>query len=363
MEVNSLKALLDSVQPGGLTKKAISDVQESIGAELDLIQKVKTARKLDFDTTKCLERQIEETCIKTSAITYDTSYRPKYEDLESLNLSELVQNHDSKWCVDWMKNVVTAITEELTTFRYVCGSCRKQVPSNIKIKNHMRMLFHLNEKVAFDDQILKLADDIMDWKREYQSRGTEIGDVELDLKEEILDMDYDQLVDTFDWSDDDIITYRVFHYTTVNTALPIIRAVRLLLAEHTTPKNIGLKKEDDWEKMIGKHLGLEDEDAVESTEMTGLEDGDDWDEELEALDEKYNEIIKKEDANNINRKKHQKNSNASRQISIMTLSTKKVRSFATKGECMKFLDCGFTTFSQFLKGESKLNKRYKVVEN
>lgn len=360
MDTNSLKALLDSLQPGGLTKTAISDVQEKIGTELDLIQKVKTARKLDFDTTKCLERKIEETCIKTSAITYDTSYRPKYEDLQLQNVSELVQNHDSRWCVDWMKNVVTAITEELTTFRYVCGSCRKQVPSQAKIKNHMRNLFHLNEKVAFDDQILKLADDIMNWSRENQSRGEEIGDVELTLKEELLDMNYDQLMDTFDWSDEDIITYHVFHYTTVDTALPIIRAVRLLITEHTTPKNIGLAKEDDWEGKIMKYLGLEDEDDVEETEMNDLED--DWDEELEALDEKYNEIIKKEDANNINRKKHKKNSNASQQISIMTLSTKKVRSFTTKGECMKFLGCGYTTFSQFLKGKSKLNKRYQVVD-
>ena len=227
----------------------------------------------------------------------------------------------------------------------------------------MRILFHLNEKVAFDDQILKLADDIMNWSRENQSRGAEIGDVELTLKEELLDMNYDQLMDTFDWSDEDIITYHVFHYTTVDTALPIIRAVRLLLAEHTTPKNISLKKEDDWEKMIMKYLGLEDEDDVEETDTNGLEDAGDWGEELEAIDEKYNEIIKKEDANNINRKKHKKNSNASHQISIMTLSTKKVRSFTTKGECMKFLDCSSATFSQFLKGKSKLNKRYKVVEN
>lgn len=36
--------------------------------------------------------------------------------------------------------------------------------------------------------------------------------------------------------------------------------------------------------------------------------------------------------------------------------------FETKGECMKFLGCATDTFSRFLKGNTKLNKKYTVKQ-
>lgn len=34
--------------------------------------------------------------------------------------------------------------------------------------------------------------------------------------------------------------------------------------------------------------------------------------------------------------------------------------FVSKGDCMKFLGTGTRTFSQFLKGRTKLNKRWRI---
>lgn len=47
-------------------------------------------------------------------------------------------------------------------------------------------------------------------------------------------------------------------------------------------------------------------------------------------------------------------------ITIIEIESGEEHYFDTKGECMKFLGCATDTFSRFLKGNTKLNKKYKV---
>lgn len=49
-------------------------------------------------------------------------------------------------------------------------------------------------------------------------------------------------------------------------------------------------------------------------------------------------------------------------ITIVERETGEEHHFETKGDCMKWLDCASDTFSRFLKGGTKLNKKYFVKE-
>lgn len=50
-------------------------------------------------------------------------------------------------------------------------------------------------------------------------------------------------------------------------------------------------------------------------------------------------------------------------ITIIEIESGEEHHFDTKGECMKFLGCATDTFSRFLKGKTKLNKKYTIKEN
>ena len=49
-------------------------------------------------------------------------------------------------------------------------------------------------------------------------------------------------------------------------------------------------------------------------------------------------------------------------ITIVEIESGEEHHFDTKGECMKFLGCATDTFSRFLKGKTKLNKKYSIKE-
>lgn len=54
--------------------------------------------------------------------------------------------------------------------------------------------------------------------------------------------------------------------------------------------------------------------------------------------------------------------NAKQTITIMDTITGEQHTFETKGECMKFLNTSSATFGKFLKGNSKLNARYTILQ-
>lgn len=116
----------------------------------------------------------------------------------------------------------------------------------------------------------------------------------------------------------------------------------------------------DWSKVT---------DAVIA--HAGLGGGDDWDDELEALSEKFDKENEKEEkaqriqesliAGGSNGGKKKGKKNASKPISIKNIETGEVKVFTSKDECMKFLGCTERPFNKFLKGQSKFNKIYEVL--
>lgn len=49
-------------------------------------------------------------------------------------------------------------------------------------------------------------------------------------------------------------------------------------------------------------------------------------------------------------------------ITIVENETGEEHNFETKGDCMRWLKCATDTFARFLKGQTKLNKKYRVKE-
>lgn len=68
-----------------------------------------------------------------------------------------------------------------------------------------------------------------------------------------------------------------------------------------------------------------------------------------------NEQLTKESNNNNNKSEVKKQS-----ITLIETESGKEIFFESKGDCMAFLNCSFSTFSRFLKGDTKLNKKYII---
>lgn len=87
-------------------------------------------------------------------------------------------------------------------------------------------------------------------------------------------------------------------------------------------------------------------------------------EHIESEEEEQQKIIHlKENLKKENEAENDENKKASskkQNITIVEIESGVEHQFETKGECMKWLNCASDTFSRFLKGNTKLNKKYMV---
>ena len=78
---------------------------------------------------------------------------------------------------------------------------------------------------------------------------------------------------------------------------------------------------------------------------------------LRSLSSNMQETLKEYENNNIHRSECKQQS-----ITIKNIETGEEHFFETKGDCTKFLECSSATFSKFLSGLSKLNKKWEIVD-
>ena len=351
-----------------ISKLELKEMSTKLGEVTDAIQIIKVARKQDFDVVKSDERKLLDWANShpelggTTHVT-QPSYMFSYEELPTLNVFNLISQHDSYWAIDFVKATIDTVKNEHTGFKFKCGRCERYVIPNRQLKEKIRALLHLDEDDAFGDQMIKLFGEVIDWKAEIEGKADVITviDSEIDMKKELMGYDYDGLKDLFEWSDDDMITYHVLHFVVKEKAKAIIAAVRMLVEAGYTPQSIGLEVGDDWEKRIPVLLGVEKSDEwSEDAAHAGLEDGDEWNDELQELEdrlERENDYMGRGEKSSRTLKGK---TNATKSISIMDKDGK-VYDFESKSDCMKFLNTSSATFSKFLKGQSKLNKIYEVL--
>lgn len=363
--------LLDAIK--NLSKSDSKELEDQLEEVNDAIKTIKIARKQDFYDVKSEETQLFEWSAKMFDSQYAVSHnKPSYimsfEELSTTNLYQLATDHDSYWMIDFIKGAIITIREYYTGYKYVSGRLERFVPSKTAIKKYIKQIFELDPNNTFDDQVIRLFDDILDWEKEAESIGAPIEDTEIGLKSDILGMDLNQLKIMLELSDDDIINYHILHFTIKDCALKIIRLVRLLVANDETPNQIGLKKEDNWIEILSSYLGIDNRAEETGEDLFGESE---WDDEMQSLSEKYEDNIFTELENN----RKQKVEEDRKQKITDTLKQKAVAAksiiiedkngnryeFESKGECMKFLNVSTATFSQFIKGKSKLNKRYDIV--
>lgn len=351
-----------------ISKAELKEITARLGETADAIQTIKIARKLDFGVVRSDERKLLDWAnshpeLGGAAHVAQPSYMFSYDELSALNVFNIIPQHDSYWTVDFVKATIDTVKNEHTGFKFKCGRCERYVISNRQLKEKMRALLHLDEDDAFDDQMIKLFGEVIDWKAEIECKSNVITviDSEIDMKKELLEYDYDRLKDLFEWSDDDMITYHVLHFVVKEKAKAIITAVRMLVEAGYTPQSIGLEVGDNWEKRILVLLGVGKLDEWgEDIDHAGLEDGDDWNGELRELDdslERENDYMGRGEKSSTTLKGR---TNATKPISIMDKDGKVYR-FESKSDCMKFLNVSSATFSRFLKCQSKLNKIYEVL--
>lgn len=359
-----------------ISKLELKEMSTKLGEVTDAIQIIKVARKQDFDVVKSDEHKLLDWAnshpeLGGAARVTRPSYVFSCEELSTLNVFDIISKHDSYWAIDFVKTTIDTVKSEHTGFKFKCGRCERYVISDRQLKEKIRVLLHLDEDDAFGDQMIKLFGDVIDWKTEIEGKANVIAviDSEIDMKKELMGYDYDGLKDLFEWSDDDMITYHVLHFVVKEKAKAIIAAVRMLVKVGYTPQSIGLEVGDDWEKRIPVLLGMgKSDDWSEDVAHAGLEDGDDWNDELQELEdrlerendymergEKTARALKGRVATNSEGK-----AAATKSISIVDLNGK-MYNFKSKTECMEFLKTSSATFSKFLRGQSKLNKLYRVV--
>lgn len=367
-DTDELIESLRASEPTTITKSELKEATTKLGGITDAIQIIKVARKQDFGEVKSDEQKLLDWAKShpflggEHYISAKITFKFSYDELQTLNVFDLISQHDSYWAIDFVKATIETVRSEHTGFKFKCGKCERYIIPVRQLKEKIRVLLHLDEDDAFGDQMIKLFGDVIDWEEEVKGKVDvmTVIDTEVDMKKELMGYDYDGLKDLFEWSDEDMLKYHVLHFTIREKAREIISAVRMLINAGYTPETIGLKIEDNWVRKIPALLGLSVERDLDNIESVGLEDGNDWNDDLEEMEgrlDRENDYMGRGEKSSITLKGK---TNAVKPISIMDKDGE-VYSFESKSDCMKFLNTSSATFSKFLKGQSKLNKIYEVL--
>ena len=330
----------------------------------DVYTIVKKARKVDFNQISYAQesylQMMEMNRRYGMKVQYVPDYRYNVEELNGKSISELIKENkerDSYWVVDFTKELIITIKKEIeadSTFRYVDGQCvkvNKVTPKSIR-KFVKRLMCFKNDA---DKEFLNLLDDVLEYDFDKECVGEQII-IEESLKKDLLGEDYDSLKENFEFPIDELIEYNIYHCFNTMYAKKILNAVKLLVKEGYTPKDIELKVEDDWEYKINSYLNedyfVEDEEFG-YTSLSKI---------IEEEDKKMFNYIKNESKENAKIEKAKiVAENAKQSITIQCVETGEIIEFNTKGECMRYLGCASQKFSQFIKGKSKLNKKYIIL--
>lgn len=331
----------------------------------DVLDVVKKARKVDFNTISYARKSYEEGLrmnLKYGLnINFVADYNISLDELKEKSITNLIlenpNERDCYWVVDFTKELIYNIKKEIennSTFRYVNGKCvRLNNPDQKAIRKYVKKLMYFRNDA--DKEFLKLLDEVLEFEFDKDCTGAPIM-VEEDLKNDLLNEDFDELSENIK-DIDDVLEYNIYHVKIKKCAREILESVQKLLEEGYTPKDLDLKIEDDWCKCIYEFLNgtdlIEDEDLGFETLNEKLEE-----EYKEYVEDIVNEKRRIKKENKANAVKY----NAKKSITIKRISDGEVLSFETKGDCMKYLNTSPNTFSQFLKGKSKLNKKYTIEE-
>lgn len=335
---------------------------------IDVLELVKKARKCDFNEMSYARKSYVEMMELNARcglnIKYQADYDIPLDELRNKSITDLIlenpSERDEYWIVDFTKDFIKNIRNEIdndASFRWVDNQFVKVVENNPKtIRKHAKKV--LNFRTEADKEYLKLIESIIEAEFDKECCGVPIV-IERSLKEDLLEEDYETIQSNFEYSIEDLIEYNIYHVISKNCAKKILDAVKRLLEEGYTPKDIELKVEDNWETKISNFLN--DESIVEDEDFGYSELGD----KMRELDKEIIQNMKKERESERKREAKENKAaavrdNAKKSITIKRISDGEILSFETKGECMRYLEVGYDTFSRFIKGKSKLNKKYTI---
>lgn len=330
--------------------------------KVDVLELVKKARKVDFNTISYARKSYLEMIELNNRcglnINYQADYDISLEELQNKSITDLIldnpKERDEYWIVDFTKDFIKNIRKDIendATFKYVEGQVIKVKKDDAKtIRKYAKKI--LKFRTEADEEFLKLLDSIIELEFDKECVGTPII-VEKSLKEDLLEEDYETLQSNFEYPIEELIEYNTYHIYSREYAENILVAVERLVDEGYTPSDIGLKVEDNWCDKISEFL----------LEQTLVEDEEFGFSELENKleEEVFTSIMKEKKDKKREGKAAAVKDNAKKSITIKRISDGEILSFETKGECMKYLNTTFQTFSKFIKGQSKLNKKYIVL--
>lgn len=190
------------------------------------------------------------------------------------------------------------------------------------------------------------------------------------FKQQVLDTDFDELCDLFlHHSTQDLAQYQ-FHGSCVACATELLELVKLIVIDNNTDLNniAGLTADADWHKMLNAWLYGTPEEQQDETIFDDDDDFDNMANEFEQdgplksgkqlQQECYKQYVA--DA----RRQSGKASKNTKTITIQNKLTNEKHTFASYGECMKFLNIrSKATFSSFIKGNTKTNKIWQIIIN
>lgn len=330
--------------------------------KVDVLELVKKARKVDFNTISYARKsylEMMELNYKCGLnINYQADYDISLEELQNKSITDLIldnpKERDEYWIVDFTKDFIKNIRKDVendTTFKYVEGQFIKVKRDDAKtIRKYAKKI--LKFRTEADEEFLKLLDSIIELEFDKECVGTPII-VEKSLKEDLLEECYESLKSNFEYPIEELIEYNTYHISCREYAEKILVAVKRLVDEGYTPSDICLDIYDDWEFQIKEFL---DGDNLIEDEEFGFND-----KKLE--EEVFTSILKEKKDKKREGKAAAVKDNAKKSITIIDKNTGEEISFESKGDCMRYLDLSFATFSKFLKGQSKKNKLYDVKEN
>lgn len=336
---------------------------------VDVLELVKKARKCDFNEMSYARKSYIEMMELNARcglnIKYQADYNIPLDELKNKSITDLIledpSERDEYWIIDFTKDFIKNIRKEIdedASFRYVDGQFIKIVENKPKtIRKYAKRA--LNYRTEADKEYLKLVESIIEAEFDKECCGSPIV-IERSLKEDLLEEDYETLQSNFEYPIEDLIEYNIYHVNSKRYAEKILNAVKKLFEEGYTPKDIELKVEDNWEDSIYKFLNIETIIEDEDFGFSELEN------KLEELDKEVIQNINKErekekKRESIENKAAAVRNNAKKSITIKRISDGEILSFETKGDCMRYLDTSFATFTKFIKGQSKLNKKYIIL--
>lgn len=273
--------------------------------------------------------------------------------------------------------VITILSNEDLKYKsaqYTKEGLNKKI---INIKNYIIEHLQLDPTNEIHKYFIKLVDKFckyyqkqeQDIQQEQPISSLVFSQAQIYLQQELLEEDPTITLDNFKNNTiDELIEYHAYHTDDVEDPSAILELVRLVVIEYSTQLQSipGLTPTADWHRVIANyyHLPLDDQE-------TYFED----DEEFNQLAAQFNQDgILKQGADLYEQARTQGTTegkskggkatkrNYTKSITIKNKETQDKHTFTMLGECMKFLNIPPATFSRFLIGKTKLNKKWEIVD-